>query len=72
VYQLPDLRSFKNCDFSNAKKLANWTQGAGEGFKFALDKWQPYYFACGESNGFHCKVGLMKFFVMPMLRGWRS
>ncbi|KAF4366854.1 hypothetical protein F8388_013919 [Cannabis sativa] len=72
VYQLPDLRSFIKCDLSNAKKLANATQGVGNGFEVVLDKWQPYYFACGESNGFHCDVGRMKFFVMPMLRAWPS
>ncbi|KAG5143684.1 hypothetical protein JHK82_019379 [Glycine max] len=41
--------------------LANPKQGAEEGFKFVLKKWQPYYFACGERNGFHCNNGQMKF-----------
>ena len=71
VYLLPDFKSFVNCDLRKAKQLANATQGAGEGFEFALDKWQPYYFACGESNGFHCNVGRMKFSVMPVIRPWR-
>ena len=63
VYLLPDLRSFSTCDLKRAKLLANATQGGGEGFEFVLKRWQPYYFACGERDGFHCKVGLMKFFV---------
>ncbi|EXC17379.1 hypothetical protein L484_027571 [Morus notabilis] len=72
VYLLPDLKSYVNCNLSNAKQIANETQGSGEGFEFVLDKWQPYYFACGASNGFHCSVGRMKFYVMPMLRAWRT
>jgi len=57
-----------NCDVKKAKMLANPKQGAEEGFKFVLKKWQPYYFACGERNGFHCNNGQMKFAVIPMLR----
>ncbi|CAL1389404.1 unnamed protein product [Linum trigynum] len=70
VYQLPDLRSFLRCDVSKGKMLANWTDGAGEGFEFVMDKWQPYFFACGEANGIHCNIGKMKFFVIPFLRRW--
>ncbi|XWS39981.1 hypothetical protein CRYUN_Cryun18bG0101000 [Craigia yunnanensis] len=43
--------------------IANSTQGGGEGFQFVLNRWRPYYFACGERNGFHCKVGRMKFMM---------
>lgn len=72
VYLLPDLLSFIKCDLSRAEKVAETTQGGGEGFEFLLKSWKPYYFACGESNGVHCDLGLMKFFVVPMLRGWHS
>lgn len=48
--------------------VANVTQGGGKGFKFVMKKWQPYFFACGERAGFHCKVGLMKFAVFPLPR----
>ena len=70
VYLLPNLRSFLKCDLSRAKRVADPTQGNGNGFEFVLKRWQPHYFACGESNGFHCDTGMMKFFVMPMLRRW--
>ena len=75
VYLLPNFKSFMKCDLSKAKEIANTTQGAGEGFAFVLEKRQPYYFACGVSNGVHCDVGHMKFSVMPTLRarfGWWS
>ncbi|KAH1030783.1 hypothetical protein J1N35_042957 [Gossypium stocksii] len=68
VYLLPHLKSFLNCDLRKAKMIANPTQGSGNGFEFVLKKWKPYYFACGERNGFHCKVGLMKFAVVSPLR----
>nr|XP_043638583.1 uncharacterized protein LOC122609700 [Erigeron canadensis] len=67
VYLLPNLWSFITCDLRWAKQVAKTNQGAGEGFEFVLNKWKPYYFACGESNGFHCKNG-MKFFAMPLFR----
>ena len=67
IYLLPSLWSFLRCDLRWAKRVANTSQGAGEGFEFVLNKWKPYYFACGESNGFHCQSG-MKFFVMPSFR----
>ncbi|XWS39984.1 hypothetical protein CRYUN_Cryun18bG0101300 [Craigia yunnanensis] len=70
VYLLPNLKSFLNCDLRKAKKIANPTQGVGNGFELVLKRRKPYYFACGERNGFHCKVGLMKFAVVPLLR-WR-
>ncbi|XVE93325.1 hypothetical protein REPUB_Repub01dG0182200 [Reevesia pubescens] len=56
VYLLPNLWSFLTCDSRRAKMIANPTQG-GDGFHFELNRWRPYYFACGERNGFHCKVG---------------
>ncbi|GLT37000.1 hypothetical protein SLA2020_113440 [Shorea laevis] len=69
VYLLPNLWSFINCDFSQAKMVANITEGRGNGFEFVLKQWRPHYFACGEGpNRFHCKNGNMKFFVMPLLR----
>ncbi|KAH7865170.1 hypothetical protein Vadar_003109 [Vaccinium darrowii] len=64
--------SFLNCDLTRARRVANTTQGGGEGFEFRLKKWQPYYFACGESNGFHCDKGLMKFAVMPLFSRWHG
>ncbi|CAN0846685.1 hypothetical protein LINGRAHAP2_LOCUS4565 [Linum grandiflorum] len=70
VYQLPDLRSFLKCDVSKGKMLANWTDGGGKGFEFTMDKWQPYFFACGSGNGIHCNLGRMKFFVVPLLPPW--
>lgn len=70
VYLLPNYRSFNKCDFRRAKRIADPTQGAGEGFEFVLKKMQTYYFACGEHQGIHCKTGNMKFAVMP-LKHWR-
>ena len=67
IYLLPNLWSFLRCDLRWAKRVATTSQGAGEGFEFVLNKWKPYYFACGESKGFHCQSG-MKFFVMPSFR----
>ncbi|KAJ1440306.1 Phytocyanin domain [Sesbania bispinosa] len=72
VYMFKIFWSFLNCDIKRAKMVANPTQGVGEGFKFVLKRWQPYYFACGERNGFHCNNGTMKFAVMPMLRPFWS
>ncbi|KAJ0077557.1 hypothetical protein Patl1_36195 [Pistacia atlantica] len=70
VYLLPNLWSYLTCDLSRAKIIANSTQGGGDGFKFVLKRWQPYYFACGERGGLHCRDGSMKFMVMPLLRRW--
>ncbi|KAH7575196.1 hypothetical protein ACOSP7_005357 [Xanthoceras sorbifolium] len=70
VYLLPNMRSYLNCDLSRAKLIANTTQGGGKGFEFVLKRWKPYYFACAEHDGIHCRDGGMKFFVMPMLRRW--
>ncbi|KAL3843937.1 hypothetical protein ACJIZ3_001340 [Penstemon smallii] len=68
VYLLPNFWSFQNCDLKWAKKIGEVNQGSGEGFEFVLKRWQPYYFACGERNGVHCKAGLMKFAVWPLIR----
>ncbi|XP_043714099.1 blue copper protein 1a-like [Telopea speciosissima] len=68
VYLLRDFWSFLRCDLKKDKMVANVTDGGGEGFKFVLKRWQPYYFSCGERNGFHCNVGRMKFVVFPMPR----
>ncbi|KAH9656217.1 Phytocyanin domain-containing protein [Citrus sinensis] len=70
VYQLPNLWSYLRCDLSRAKMIANATQGDGEGFEFVLKRWLPYYFACGERGGLHCREGRMKFMVLPLLRRW--
>ncbi|CAA2983954.1 uncharacterized protein LOC111394557 [Olea europaea var. sylvestris] len=68
VYLLSNFWSFQNCDFRRAKRIAQVTQGEGEGFEFVLKRWQPYYFACGERNGLHCNNGMMKFAVWPLFR----
>ncbi|KZV41155.1 CUB and sushi domain-containing protein 3 [Dorcoceras hygrometricum] len=68
VYLLPNFWSFRNCDLRRAKKIGEVTAGAGEGFEYVLKRWQPYYFACGERNGFHCNVGMMKFALWPLFR----
>ncbi|XP_022763343.1 uncharacterized protein LOC111308916 isoform X2 [Durio zibethinus] len=68
VYLFPDLWSYLNCNLKRAKMIANATQGGGDGFEFALNRWRTYYFACGERNGFHCKVGGMRFMVVPLFR----
>ncbi|KAK1358800.1 Phytocyanin domain-containing protein [Heracleum sosnowskyi] len=68
VYQLRNYRSFMNCDLRKAKRLASVTQGAGNGFELVLKNKKPYYLSCGEHNGIHCKDGLMKFSVIPLIR----
>ncbi|KAK3025633.1 hypothetical protein RJ639_042131 [Escallonia herrerae] len=68
VYLLKNFRSFLTCDLTGATKVADTTQGVGEGFEFVLKNWQPHYFACGEGNRFHCSNGTMRFFAMPLLR----
>ncbi|KAL3515249.1 hypothetical protein ACH5RR_022151 [Cinchona calisaya] len=67
VYLLPNYWSFLKCDLRWARKIADVNQGGGQGFEFVLRRWQPYYFACGESAGFHCRNGTMKFPVMPLM-----
>ena len=37
MYLLPDFKSFVNYDLRKAKQLVNGTQGASEGFEFALE-----------------------------------
>uniref|UniRef100_A0A175YPZ9 Phytocyanin domain-containing protein n=1 Tax=Daucus carota subsp. sativus TaxID=79200 RepID=A0A175YPZ9_DAUCS len=68
VYLLRNYQSFLNCDLKKAKKVADVTQGGGKGFKYVMKKQKPFYFACGVGNGLHCKVGLMKFSVIPLAR----
>ncbi|XP_010268597.1 PREDICTED: uncharacterized protein LOC104605502 [Nelumbo nucifera] len=68
VYLLRNFWSFLRCDLRRAKLVGNVSAGGGSGFEFVLKRWQPYYFACGEHDGIHCKVGLMKFVVMPFPR----
>ncbi|KAF5191623.1 Cupredoxin superfamily protein [Thalictrum thalictroides] len=68
VYLLRDFQSFLACNLTGAKMVADVTNGGGNGFKFVMKKWQPYYFACGEHDGLHCKIGLMKFAVFPLPR----
>ncbi|GMI88218.1 hypothetical protein HRI_002491100 [Hibiscus trionum] len=68
VYLFPDRWSYLNCNLKRAKMIANATQGGDDGFEFVLNKWIPYYFACGEHNGIHCKIGGMKFMVVPLFR----
>lgn len=68
VYLLRNYQSFMNCDLRRAKRLASVTQGGGNGFELVLKNKKPYYLACGEHNGIHCKDGLMKFSVIPLIR----
>lgn len=68
VYMLPNMWSFLKCDLRKAKQVATVAQGGGKGFEFVLKNWWPHYFACGEHDGLHCKDGVMKFLVMPLLR----
>ncbi|KAE8690609.1 Cytochrome P450-like protein [Hibiscus syriacus] len=68
VYLFPDRWSYLNCNLKRGKMIANATQGGGDGFEFVLHKWSPFYFACGEHNGIHCKAGGMKFMVVPLFR----
>ncbi|XP_073158760.1 uncharacterized protein [Henckelia pumila] len=68
VSLLPNFWSFQKCDLRRAKKIGDVAQGDGDGFEFVLKRWQPYYFTCGERDGFHCNVGMMKFVVWPTIR----
>ncbi|XP_012072529.1 uncharacterized protein LOC105634305 [Jatropha curcas] len=67
VWLLPDLQSLSTCNFSKGVKIANETEGAGEGFKFVLKEFKPYYFACGIGDGIHCNIGNMRFLVVPAI-----
>ncbi|GLJ11167.1 hypothetical protein SUGI_0145210 [Cryptomeria japonica] len=68
VLLLKDKSSYKKCNVSGGIKLADPTQGIGEGFAFKLKKVTNYYFACGVGNGKHCDVGLMKFGIKPVVK----
>ncbi|XP_050234898.1 uncharacterized protein LOC126683109 [Mercurialis annua] len=70
VYLLPNIWSLMTCNLTDAVMIADGSQGGGGGFEFVLEKWQPYYFACGGGDGIHCNLGKMKFYVLPMLRRW--
>ncbi|XP_057964978.1 uncharacterized protein LOC131155688 [Malania oleifera] len=62
-----DYLSFTDCNLTNAKMVADQTQGADAGFEFVLDQAAtPYLFACGERGGLHCSTGLMRFMVVPL------
>jgi hypothetical protein len=65
VYLMNNLRSYLACDLNKARMVGNVIQGGGSGFEFVLKKRKPHYFACGERNGIHCTIGLMKFVVTP-------
>ncbi|GFP87123.1 hypothetical protein PHJA_000856000 [Phtheirospermum japonicum] len=68
---LRDYPSYLNCSLEGATRLGDVYAGANEGFKLELKMRpfaQPYLLACGEKNGLHCNVGLMKFMVWPMWR----
>ncbi|XP_042507599.1 uncharacterized protein LOC122083775 [Macadamia integrifolia] len=66
VYMLHEFWSFLKCDLRRAKMVGNVTDGGGEGLKFVIKMWKPYFFACGQLNGFHCDVGRMKFAFFPI------
>ncbi|KAJ4963967.1 hypothetical protein NE237_023906 [Protea cynaroides] len=68
VYLLRDFWSYRRCDMRRAKMIGNVTDGVGEGLKVVLKRWQPYYFACTERDGYHCNQGQMKFPIFPMPR----
>ncbi|XP_048426144.1 uncharacterized protein LOC125470723 [Pyrus x bretschneideri] len=69
IYLFQDFQSSLNCDLSRARMVGNQTQGGEDGFEFVLQSWRPYYLACGEHDGLHCKDGLMRFPVFPMFHG---
>ncbi|XP_042045476.1 uncharacterized protein LOC121791682 [Salvia splendens] len=61
IYLLGDFQSFQNCDLRRAKKIGDVNEGGGDGFRFVLKRWH---------DGIHCKVGLMKFAVWPLIRSF--
>ncbi|KAF3320696.1 blue copper protein-like protein [Carex littledalei] len=65
VYLMNNLRSYLACDLKKARMVGNVIQGGGSGFEFVLKKRKPHYFVCGERNGIHCTIGLMKFVITP-------
>ncbi|MCL7028614.1 hypothetical protein MKW94_009546 [Papaver nudicaule] len=71
VYLFSDYWSYMSCNLKRAKMVGNIRQGSGKGFKFVLQKFQPYFFACGEHGGGHCNTGMMKFAVVPFPR-WNN
>ncbi|KAL3730582.1 uncharacterized protein LOC120296034 [Eucalyptus grandis] len=72
VYMFPSFWSYMRCDLKRATMVANVSDGAGDGFEFKLSqKWKFYFFACGESGGFHCSTGKMRFSVVSLPRPWK-
>ncbi|KAI3974601.1 hypothetical protein MKX01_029591 [Papaver californicum] len=71
VYLFRDYWSFLSCNLKRAKMVGNLNQGSGKGFKFVLQRLQPYFFGCGERVGIHCNLGMMKFAVVPFPR-WNN
>ncbi|KAI3889798.1 hypothetical protein MKX03_033836 [Papaver bracteatum] len=71
VYLFRDYWSFLSCNLKRAKMVGNLNQGSGKGFKNFLQKFQPYFFACGERAGLHCNLGMMKFDVVHFPR-WNN
>eukprot|EP00249_Psilotum_nudum_P036875 c8935_g1_i2 orf=483-911(-) len=65
VMLLQTQKELDNCRFDRSQLVANSSDGY-TGFKFQLTEYKPYYFACGEARGYHCRVGLMKFMAMPV------
>lgn len=65
VYLMKNLPSYQACNLKKSRLVANVMQGAGSGFEFVLKKRKPYYFVCGERDGIHCTLGLMKFTIVP-------
>ncbi|XP_042509142.1 blue copper protein 1a-like [Macadamia integrifolia] len=66
VFLLKNFWSYLKCNLSGATLVGNETVGGGEGLKFVINKFKPYYFACGEKNGLHCNEGRMKFAFIPL------
>ncbi|XP_047324850.1 blue copper protein 1b-like [Impatiens glandulifera] len=72
VYRLRTYQNFVNCDLKRAKKIAGNSDGAGQGFSFRLKTCKPHYFSCGEKDGLHCNMGMMKFPVFPLIPSWHK
>ncbi|KAL3638590.1 hypothetical protein CASFOL_017961 [Castilleja foliolosa] len=71
VYMLRDFPSYINCSLEGATLLGDVYAGDKDGFNLELKIrpfGMPYFLACGEKNGFHCNLGMMKFVVWPMFR----
>ncbi|XP_056161063.1 uncharacterized protein LOC130135573 [Syzygium oleosum] len=72
VYVFQNFWSYMRCDLKRATKVANVSDGAGDGFQFTLSqKRKFYFFACGESGGLHCSIGKMQFSIVSLPRPWK-